>query len=216
MKLLAKSIPFVLIILLVFSATAFAASTTGNITTEDLLKEFGSETPVDNSSISSNSTLSTGTEPATVEEAADSIKAEPTVPENYDKIAKLLSDKKDQGYKVFVDGKLIDFSKYDNVLPASIEGRTMIPVRALAESLGATVDWDAAKRLITIILGDKVIQLTLDSNAAVLDGGKVTLEVPAQSIGGRTMIPLRFVGEAFGKKVGWHPYNNAKVISISD
>lgn len=44
----------------------------------------------------------------------------------------------------------------------------------------------------------------------------VKLEVPAASIDGRTMVPLRFAGEAFGKKVGWYPNGDVKIISITE
>lgn len=155
-------------------------------------------------------------ESSTENELLSDIKAEPYDESLYTKIGLIYSKNKAKGFKVFSDGFKVDFTKYDNVEPSLISGRTMIPVRAIAESLGAEVNWNDATKLITITLDKKVIKLTLDSKTAQVNGTNSTLEVAATSILGRTMVPLRFVGEAFGKKVGWYPNGEVKVISIFD
>ena len=116
---------------------------------------------------------------------------------------------------MFVDGQLIEFSKYDNVEPTIIGGNTLIPVRALTDSLGANLLWKQSKKLIKIKLMNKTIELTINSNIAIVNGKEVKLQVPAKSINGRVLIPLRFVSEIFSKTVEWHPYNDKlKVIAI--
>lgn len=152
----------------------------------------------------------------TLEGVIDALRGTPGNLPLYSKAAQLYSQNKFQGFKVFSKGMLIDFSKYDNVMPTIVDGRTLIPVRALAESLGAVVTYDESTREITIVLSGKTIQLRLDSAQATVNGVPNTLDVPAAAIGGRTMIPLRFVGEAFGKTVGWYPAGDVKVISITD
>ena len=81
--------------------------------------------------------------------------------------------------------------------------RTQIPIRAVAESLGAKVDWDGTERMATITKNDKVITIAID-NANLQVGNKtITMDTTAQIINERTYIPIRFVGEALGMKVNW-------------
>jgi len=193
--------------LLIFSSPVFAAGS------DEFVNDL---TPSDNSALTNDITLPTD-DTDTLQSTLDIIQSDPATQENYDKAAQLFAANNDKGIKVFVDGSLIDFSKYDNVQPVIDSGSTLVPVRALAENLGATVDWDAGKRLITIHLGENVIELVLDSNIAVVNGKSVQMAVPAKTINGRTMIPLRFVSEGFSKNVGWHPYSvDLNVIAISD
>ena len=92
------------------------------------------------------------------------------------------------------------------VLPAIINDRTLVPARFIAESLGAQVGWDGETSTVTIQLDGKIITMVLNSTAMVVDGQEVTLEVPAQSIEGRTMVPLRALCEqALAKQVFWDP-----------
>lgn len=74
-------------------------------------------------------------------------------------------------------------------------GRTMVPVRFLAESLGATVGWDGAKRQISIALDNKKIVMTVGSKAYTINGSSKTMDtVPVINKGwDRTMVPMRFV-----------------------
>ncbi|MGE5458874.1 MAG: copper amine oxidase N-terminal domain-containing protein, partial [Methanobacterium sp.] len=105
---------------------------------------------------------------------------------------------------VKVNGSQLNFDQQ----PYISNGHTMVPFRKIAESLGATVDWDSAKKKITII-GDKVVELTINASVAKVNGAKVTLEAPAVITGGRTMVPLRFVGESLGAQVN---YKSTKIL----
>lgn len=206
------------IVIFAFNFSTFAAS--GELTVEQLLNEFKSDDDSSASTIITDSVSLPSQDINTLQGVLDAIKCEVTNKDYYIKAAEMFSKNNEKGIKVFAEGAVIDFAKYDNVQPVIItdkngEARTMIPARALSENLGGTVDWDAIKRLVTIQLGEKTIHLTLDSNTALVNGKSVSLDVPAQTIGGRTMIPLRFVSESFGKTVGWHPYpEGVKVISI--
>jgi hypothetical protein len=132
------------------------------------------------------------------------IKANVMEQASYDKAAQVYTKQKDTTIKVFANGNIIDFNKYDGVFPIISNGRTLIPIRALSESLGATVDWNAGTQLVTIVLDGHTIKLTLNSSKAYVDGVQKMLDVSASSIGGRVMVPMRFVGEGFSKKVDWH------------
>lgn len=89
------------------------------------------------------------------------------------------------------------------VPPQIVEDRTVVPVRVIGEALGAQVDWDGETRQVTITRRGEVVVLTIDSTEALVNGRPVTLSVAAQIIDDRTMVPLRFVGEAFGDTVDW-------------
>ncbi|MBS2037124.1 copper amine oxidase N-terminal domain-containing protein [bacterium] len=87
--------------------------------------------------------------------------------------------------------------------PVMMGGRVMVPLRGIFESLGANVRFEPATSRITASRGTQSVQLTLGSNQALVDGRAVTLDSPAATVGGRTMVPLRFVSEALGTEVRW-------------
>lgn len=87
--------------------------------------------------------------------------------------------------------------------PVIKSGRTLIPVKALSEAFGAKVQWIAAEKKVIITKGDTEIVLTLDSNKIYVNGVEKTLDVPACSLNGRTVVPLKFIVEQLGLKVTW-------------
>lgn len=103
----------------------------------------------------------------------------------------------------------------DAVMPKIIDSRTLVPARFIAESFGGEVGWDDATRTVTIKLNGKTVTMVLDKNELMIDGEVVaTMDVPAQSIEGRTMVPLRALCEtALSKTVFWDPMG---LIVISD
>ena len=82
-------------------------------------------------------------------------------------------------------------------------GRTQIPIRVVAESLGAKVDWDVTERTATITKDDKVITIAIDNTNLQVGNKTITMDTTAQIINERKYIPIRFVGEALGMKVNW-------------
>lgn len=101
------------------------------------------------------------------------------------------------------------------VKPQIINSRTLVPARFIAESFGGEVGWDNDTRTVTIKLNGKTITMVLDKNELMIDGEVATvMDVPAQSIEGRTMVPLRVLCEtALSKTVFWDPMG---LIVISD
>lgn len=86
--------------------------------------------------------------------------------------------------------------------PVIVEDRTLVPFRALFEQLGAEdITWDETNRTVRAKYNDKNMVLEIDNTTAIVGDEKITLDVPAQIIGDRTMVPLRFVSENFGYKV---------------
>jgi len=87
-------------------------------------------------------------------------------------------------------------------------GRTLVPVRAISEGLGADVQWDAATRSVTIDLleldGPHVVKMTTGAMAYTVDGTSAWMDVAPVITGGRTFVPLRAVSEALGAQVDWN------------
>ena len=91
-----------------------------------------------------------------------------------------------------------------DVPPVIEDGRTLVPVRALFESLDAKVGWNAKTKKITIAYGETEILLFADSVVAIVDNLYKELDVPARIIDSRTLIPVRFVSESLEFKVDWN------------
>jgi hypothetical protein len=114
-----------------------------------------------------------------------------------------------QNLSVVIDGKPVTFDQP----PVMSGGRVLVPLRGIFERLGADVHYDAATRHIQATKGQTVVELTLGSQNAVVSGRAVTLDTPASTIGGRTVVPLRFVSESLGADVRWEAAS--RTISIS-
>lgn len=99
-------------------------------------------------------------------------------------------------------------------VPSFINGddRTMVTLRAIAEALGAKVDWDEATQTITITLGGKVVKLVIGQNSYTVNGQDHSMDTAAAVTNGRTVVPARVIGEALGAKVGWNPQTSAVTI----
>jgi len=97
-------------------------------------------------------------------------------------------------------------------LPKELENNTYMPIRAVAEALGAEVDWVGTEKKVTLTQkrsdGSQIyIEMWINKRMAKVNGVETTLNdngtlYPA-IISGRTMLPLRFVANNLGAKVGW-------------
>jgi len=110
--------------------------------------------------------------------------------------------------KVNVNGYLLS----SDVPAQNINGRVLVPVRAIFEALGATVDFDSITSTVIGKKGNITIELPLNSNIATKNGQRMNLDVPAISIEGRTMVPARFIAESLGEEVNWDGSLNAVII----
>ncbi len=89
--------------------------------------------------------------------------------------------------------------------PVIINDRTLVPVRGIFEHevLGFTVDWDQATTTATISNGTITVVIPVGSNVIYKNDEPITIDVPAQVINDRTMLPVRAISEAFGLQVDW-------------
>jgi hypothetical protein len=100
------------------------------------------------------------------------------------------------------------------VAPYIKNGRTMVPLRAIAESLGAQVYWISSEQRIELLQNMNKLQLWIGKSTALKDSQSLLLDVEPEIAGGYTFVPLRFVSEAFGAKVSWDDITKtAKVVS---
>lgn len=102
--------------------------------------------------------------------------------------------------KVIVNGSKVAFDQP----PVLESGRTLVPLRAIFEALGAEVNWDEKTQTVEATKASKVISLQIGSTSLYVDGVVVVLDVPAKLINSRTLVPVRAISEAFGCKVDWN------------
>lgn len=101
--------------------------------------------------------------------------------------------------RVFVDGQQVVFDQP----PIVIGSRVLVPLRGIFEKMGATVVWVAETRTVRAQRGATSVELQIGSTVAHVNGAAVTLDVPAQIVGGRTLVPLRFISESLGAQVNY-------------
>ena len=94
-------------------------------------------------------------------------------------------------------------TKTMDVAPIIRNSRTMLPVRYVAEALGASIAWDGATSTATLTTADTVIVITVGATTATVNGQAVTLDSPAFIENSRTYMPVRFVAETLGGTVAW-------------
>ncbi len=100
---------------------------------------------------------------------------------------------------VEVNGKMLTF----DVNPIIVDGRTLVPLRAIFEELGATVDWEDETQTVTSKKGDTTVTLQIGTPSITVNNVAKALDVPGQLVNSRTLVPIRAVSEAFGAKVNW-------------
>ncbi len=102
---------------------------------------------------------------------------------------------------VTVNGKPVHFDQP----PVMVEDRTLVPLRAIFEALGATVEWNDPT--VTANKNGINISLQIGSNEMYVNGEVKTLDVPAKLMNDRTFVPIRAVSEAFNCIVNWYDSN---------
>jgi len=97
--------------------------------------------------------------------------------------------------------------------PVIVGGRTLVPVRGVFESLGFEVEWEPATGTATLTNDGYEIRITIGQSVFYTNGVAFELDVPAQNIGGRTMVPLRFPLESIGLFVIWEEGTRTVIVT---
>ncbi|TVX88415.1 copper amine oxidase N-terminal domain-containing protein [Paenibacillus agilis] len=114
--------------------------------------------------------------------------------------------------KVYIDGEYLSTPQP----PIVVNSRTLLPLKSVFEGLNATVHYDAKTRTVTSSKSGTTVVLKLGSKTAKVNGKNVTMDVPAQTIRNRTMVPVRFVSQSFGAHADYEPYSRTVHISTAD
>ena len=102
-----------------------------------------------------------------------------------------------------------------DVDPILLNDRTMVPMRAIFEALGADVSWDNDTETASGMRNGKKVSVTIGSDAASVGNSTVKIDQSAVLINDRTLVPLRFVSEAFGADVSWDNDNQIVIINAA-
>lgn len=132
--------------------------------------------------------------------------------------------------KVTLNGKQISFDQP----PVIIDGRILVPIRAVCEKLGADVYWHEPSQAILVVKNEiklalsvgenQMVKFTVGSFSEYLEKAEdinfkpeeVYLDVPPQIIGDRTLLPIRVICEALGAQVDWNGETNTVTITCSE
>ncbi|MGE5458906.1 MAG: stalk domain-containing protein [Methanobacterium sp.] len=110
---------------------------------------------------------------------------------------------------VYLNGSQLYFD-----VPAQIiNGRALVPMRTIFEALGASVEWESKTKTVVASKGSITMQMTIGLSSYYENGTAKALDVPAQLINGRTMVPLRLVAECLQCDVEYDP--NTRTVNIS-
>jgi hypothetical protein len=139
------------------------------------------------------------TPPASAAPAAD-VQAAPNQPQ---------PPLQEQAIRVMIDNKLQTYEK----APVIMNGSTLVPMRAIFESLGAFIEWNDTARSVTATKYGQKIVITIGSKSAVVNGQTKQLEQEAVIIDDSTFVPARFVSEALGAAVAWN--DATRTVSIT-
>jgi|GEM_PF-2505264 len=111
---------------------------------------------------------------------------------------------------ITIDGKPADFTGY------IINGRTVVPLRALFNALGITdIGWDQETFTVSVVKGSKALKLQVGNTQGLIDGKDYTLAVPPVLVNSRTYVPVRFVIDALGLDIKWDQATWTVIISTN-
>lgn len=113
---------------------------------------------------------------------------------------------------VLIDGARL----YSPQAPIMIQGRVMLPMRSIFEALDAKVKWNQKTKTVTAVKDGTTVILKINAKTATINNKTVALDVPAKNLKGHTMVPVRFVSEALGQKIGWNSKTKTVTITTTD
>jgi hypothetical protein len=84
------------------------------------------------------------------------------------------------------------------------ENYTMLPLRAISEAFGGTVNWDDTTKTVTILSGQRIISMTIGSRTMYINGTPVAMNTAPEITSGRTFVPVRDLSNSLGiSDINW-------------
>lgn len=102
-----------------------------------------------------------------------------------------------------VGDKVLEIDPGRGTVPVIQNGRTLVPIRAIVEAMGGTVEWNESEQKVTLNAGGHNVQMTLGQKEFIVDGTKKEMDIAPSTINDRTMLPIRFVTENVGCRIEW-------------
>ncbi len=104
--------------------------------------------------------------------------------------------------QVVVDGQTVEFADQKPYIDSN--DRTLVPMRAPMEAIGATVSWDAENQQASFEKDAIIVVFTIGSSTYTINGAEAEMDTAAVITGDRTCIPIRYAAEALGASVSWN------------
>lgn len=114
--------------------------------------------------------------------------------------------------EVIVDGTELKIAENDTK-PFVEGGRTLVPMRAIFEALGAEVEWDDATKTVTSKSDKGSVEMQVGSDIIKINGRDVAVDVPAKIVNDRAVVPVRVISEGLNCKVTWSQETQTVIIS---
>lgn len=112
---------------------------------------------------------------------------------------------------VTLNGNALTFDQW----PIMQNDRVMVPIRAIFEALGYTVDWDQATQTGTATNGDNTITVQVNNAGITYDGGTYWCDVAPKNVSGRILVPIRAISESAGCDVVWNQMMKKVIIETN-
>ena len=172
--------------------------------------ETTNETSITISGLETGSTHSYIVQPVSYREIADNVSAENSVTvtcgQNLSETSETVIEMQIGSPTMLVNGETKNIDD-GGTAPVIINDRTLLPVRAVVEAMGGTVEWDQDTQKTTLTMDGIEIQLVIGSTTAYVNGDFESIDIAPVIINDRTMLPIRFIAEKFGFDVFWDGQN---------
>lgn len=129
---------------------------------------------------------------------------------DYELISKSFDFEVKNTVKVYIDGEELAFT---DCSPFISNNRTLVPLRVIFTALGAEIDWNDDTQTVTSVKGDTTVRLTIGEKVLYKNGMAEEIDVPAQLVNNRTVVPVRAVAQSFGANVEWNEATQSVLIT---
>ena len=116
---------------------------------------------------------------------------------------------------VIINGTELKIAENDTK-PFIENGCTLVPMRAIFDALGASVEWDDSTKTVTSKSDNGSVEMQIGSDIVKINGSEVKVDVPAKIVNERTVVPVRVISEGLNCKVDWSQETMTVTITSAD